>query len=72
VTATYEVDYVPSSVTQVTSNTQSAVWILGSSNSINTNVTGTTSHLKRVVIRFNDTTLDTDVVLTFFKSNKGN
>ncbi|WP_291750915.1 MULTISPECIES: hypothetical protein [unclassified Sulfuricurvum] len=72
VTATYEVDYVPSSVTQVTSNTQSAVWLLGSSNSINTNVTGTTSHLKRVVIRFNDATLDTDVVLTFFKSNKGN
>lgn len=72
VTATYEVDYVPSSVTQVTPNTQSAVWVLGSSNSINTNATGTLSHLKRVVIRFNDATLDTDVVLTFFKSNKGN
>lgn len=72
VTATYEVDYVPSSVTQVTPNTQSAVWVLGSSNSINTNDTGTLSHLKRVVIRFNDATLDTDVVLTFFKSNKGN
>jgi len=72
VTATYEVDYVPSSVTQVTPNTQSAAWILGSSNSMNTNATGTLSHLKRVVIRFNDPTLDTDVVLTFFKSNKGN
>lgn len=72
VTATYEVDYVPSSVTQVTPNAQSAVWVLGSSNSMNTGNTGTLSHLKRVVIRFNDATLDTDVVLTFFKSNKGN
>lgn len=72
VTATYEVDYVHSSVTQVTPNTQSAVWVLGSSNSMNTGNTGTLSHLKRVVIRFNDATLDTDVVLTFFKSNKGN
>lgn len=72
VAATYEVDYVPSSVTQVTPNTQSAVWVLGSSNSMEPDVTGTLSHLKRVVIRFNDATLDTDVVLTFFKSNKGN
>lgn len=73
VTATYEVDYVSSSVgAGANANSQTATWVLGSSNSMNTGNTGTLSHLKRVVIRFNDTTLDTDVVLTFFKSNKGN
>lgn len=73
VTATYEVDYVSSAVgAGANANSQTATWVLGSSNSMNTGNTGTLSHLKRVVIRFNDATLDTDVVLTFFKSNKGN
>jgi len=73
VNATYAVEYVSSLVTPLTgSNTQSATWTLGSSTNMNPSPAGSTTHLKRVVIRFNDPTLDTDVVLTFFKSNKGN
>lgn len=72
VTATYSVDYVSLTAPSSGSNTQSAVWTLGSSSNMDPSPAGTTTHLKRVVIRFNDTTLDTDVVLTFFKSNKGN
>lgn len=70
VTATYRVAYVPSSVT-VSGNTASAIWTLGSSTNMNPSLSGT-SHLKRVVIRFYDTSNSADVVLTFFKSNKGN
>lgn len=74
VTATYAVDYVSSTVgAGANANSQTATWILGSSGDMNPTPAGTTTHLKRVVIRFNnDSTLDTDVVLTFFKSNKGN
>jgi prepilin-type N-terminal cleavage/methylation domain-containing protein len=73
VNATYAVDYVSSSVTPLTgSNTQSATWVLGSSTNMNPSSAGTTTHLKRVVIRFNNPNLSTDTVLTFFKSNKGN
>jgi hypothetical protein len=39
---------------------------------MNPSSAGTTTHLKRVVIRFNNPDLPTDTVLTFFKSNKGN
>ncbi len=74
ITATYEVDYVPSGPTTTIGNTQTATWMLGSSGSINPadapaeNVT----HLKRIVTRFQNTTLGVDTTLTFFKSNKGN
>lgn len=72
VTATYEVDYVSSTVTPLTgSNTQTATWILGSSGSMDPNTVGTVDHLKRVVTNFSGVG-DTDITLTFFKSNKGN
>lgn len=70
ITATYSVAYVSSAVVEA-GNTASAVWILGSSDNMNPNPSGT-SHLKRVVTRFNDPTLGVDTTLTFFKSNKGN
>lgn len=72
VTATYEVDYMPSTVAAgANANSQTATWSLGGIN-FDTANTGTTSHLKRVVTRFSNPTLQTDIVLTFFKSNKGN
>jgi hypothetical protein len=72
VTATYEVDYVSSTVTPLTgSNTQTATWLLGSSGSMDPNTVGTADHLKRVVTNFSGVG-NTDITLTFFKSNKGN
>jgi len=70
VMANYRVAYVPSTVT-VSGNMATAIWTLGSSSTMNPSPSGT-SHLKRVVIRFYSTANNADVVLTFFKSNKGN
>lgn len=70
ITATYRVAYVDSTVATA-GNTATAIWILGSSDTMNPSPSGT-SHLKRVVTRFSDPNLQTDIVLTFFKSNKGN
>jgi hypothetical protein len=69
VTATYAVSYVASTVGGT--NSQTATWTLGSSTVMAPGATGT-SHLKRVVTRFNDNALGVDTTLTFFKSNKGN
>lgn len=69
INATYRVNYVDSTVTGT--NDQVATWRLGASGNLEPAATGT-SHLKRVVTRFYDDTLGVDVVLTFFKSNKGN
>lgn len=77
VTATYEVRYVTSALTNVAGNTATATWRLGSSSnmvpdgSLGTNAIDRT-HLKRVVTRFQDNALGVDTTLTFFKSNKGN
>lgn len=72
VTATYEVDYVTSTVANgADANSKIATWTLGGT-TFDTATTGTTSHLKRVVTRFNNPATNTDIVLTFFKSNKGN
>jgi len=72
ITATYRVTYVSSTVTPLTgSSTQTATWVLGSSTAMAPSASGT-SHLKRVVTRFNNTALGVDATLTFFKSNKGN
>lgn len=68
VTATYSVDYVDSTVTGT--NTQTATWRLGSSADMSPGATGA-SHLKRVVTNFAGVG-DTNITLTFFKSNKGN
>ncbi len=70
ITATYSVAYVDSTVA-TSGNTQAAIWVLGSSATMNPSPSGT-SHLKRVVTRFNNTDLGVDTTLTFFKSNKGN
>lgn len=70
VTATYSVAYVDSAVATA-GNTAMAIWTLGSSSAMNPSPSGT-SHLKRVVTQFSNPTLQTDIVLTFFKSNKGN
>lgn len=71
ITATYEVRYVDSGVTGT--NTQAAIWILGSSANMappDGSLTAHT-HLKRVVTNFAGVG-DTNITLTFFKSNKGN
>ncbi|HEX5711049.1 MAG TPA: hypothetical protein VFX68_06845 [Sulfuricurvum sp.] len=70
ITATYSVAYVDSTVA-TSGNTQTAIWVLGSSGNMNPSPSGT-SHLKRIVTRFNNDTLGVDTTLTFFKSNKGN
>jgi len=76
VDATYNVRYVPSSLTGGAGTaTEDATWTLGSSGSIdqdNGGVLTVPTHLKRVVIRFSNTGLGVDTTLTFFKSNKGN
>ncbi|MCX6061762.1 MAG: hypothetical protein NT103_05890 [Campylobacterales bacterium] len=72
ITATYEVDYVESNVSNgADANSKIATWTLGGT-TFDTANTGATSNLKRVVTRFNNPATDTDIVLTFFKSNKGN
>lgn len=71
VSATYAVDYVPSTVS-MSGNTATAAWVLGSSDAMEAgSVTGPT-HLKRVVTRFRNDNLGVNTTLTFFKSNKGN
>ncbi|MDP1784240.1 MAG: type II secretion system protein [Sulfuricurvum sp.] len=71
ITASYAVSYVDSALDNIVNNTASDTWTLGSSGTMSPGATGT-SHLKRVVTRFSNPTLGTDIVLTFFKSNKGN
>ncbi len=75
VNATYSVRYVDSTV-EMNGNTASATWRLGSSGDMSPNGSLTVpTHLKRIVTRFRnpDGSNDaTDIVLTFFKSNKGN
>lgn len=73
VNATYNVRYVDSNVT-IAGNTATATWKLGSSSTIssdNGGYLGTTTHLKRVVVRFWNNALGIDTTLTFYKSNKG-
>jgi len=74
ITATYEVRYVASTVA-TNGNTQTATWRLGSSGNMAPDgwtAAADATHLKRVVTRFQNTALEVDTTLTFFKSNKGN
>lgn len=71
VTATYAVRYVDSTVV-TNNNEQNATWVLGSSTNMSPSPAGGTTHLKRVVTRFQNAGSDIDTTLTFFKSNKGN
>lgn len=71
ITASYAVGYVEAGLTSVSDNRATATWRLGSSTDMNPDASGT-SHLKRVVTRFNNAALGVDTTLTFFKSNKGN
>jgi hypothetical protein len=71
ITASYAVSYVPSTVS-VSGNTATATWVLGSSTAMEPSPSVAATHLKRVVTRFSDPDTQTDMVLTFFKSNKGN
>lgn len=77
INATYNVRYVDSTVVQA-GNTATAVWRLGSSGTITNDNGGSLgaaaadrTHLKRVVVRFWNPTLQVDTTLSFFKSNKG-
>lgn len=72
--ATYRVNYVPSNPTASTATTQTFTWRLGSSDNLEPNdgSTSTKTHLKRVVTRFYTGGNESDAVLTFYKSNKGN
>lgn len=74
VTATYQVRYVSSALDgPPAGNSATATWVLGSSaNMAPDGSLATTTHLKRVVTRFNNNALGVDTTLTFFKSNKGN
>jgi len=74
VTATYEVRYVSSALDgPPVNNTATATWVLGSSTNMAPDGSlNVPTHMKRVVTRFQDTTLGVDTTLTFFKSNKGN
>lgn len=72
INVSYTVRYVESNIT-VNNNVATASWRLGSSSNMTPDgATGTLTHLKRVVTRFTDPETQTDTVLTFFKSNKGN
>lgn len=71
---TYNVRYVPSSLTGSVGNTATATWKLGSSQTIGVDNGGSLTnktHLKRVVMRFWNNTLGIDTTLTFYKSNIG-
>jgi hypothetical protein len=77
INASYNVRYVDSTVA-VVGNTATAIWRLGSSSAIasdNNGSLGATlgqrTHLKRVVVRFWNPTMQVDSTLSFFKSNKG-
>lgn len=76
VTATYQVRYVTSTLDgPPAGNTATATWKLGSSTNMAPDgwtAAADATHLKRVVIRFQDNALGVDTTLTFFKSNKGN
>ncbi len=72
--ATYSVRYITSTVA-TNGNTQTATWRLGSSANMAPDgwtAAADATHLKRVVTRFQNTALEVDTTLTFFKSNKGN
>lgn len=70
VTATYEVRYVDSTVAGT--NTQTTTWRLGSSANMTPDGSlNVPTHLKRVVTNFAGVG-DTNITLSFFKSNKGN
>lgn len=69
VTATYAVSYVDSTLDNVVNNVANDSWVLGSSGNMSPASSGV-SHLKRVVTRFDSP--DSNITLTFFKSNKGN
>lgn len=71
ITASYSVSYVDADLPSVSGNTATATWTLGASANMTPGASGT-SHLKRVVTRFNNPALGVDTTLTFFKSNKGN
>jgi hypothetical protein len=72
INATYSIRYVTSTVT-TTGNTQTANWVLGSSDNLSPDGSlNNPTHLKRVVTRFDNPTLGVSTTLTFFKSNKGN
>lgn len=78
ITATYNVRYVTSTVSDDPSgnpNIKQAIWRLGSSDNMAPDgwtAAANATHLKRIVTRFNNPGTQTDIVLTFFKSNKGN
>lgn len=75
VNASYAVRYVSSALdAPPVGNTATATWIIGSSTVMDPapSSLNVPTHLKRVVTRFNDPVTQTDIVLTFFKSNKGN
>lgn len=74
--ATYNVRYVPSTLVSLNANTATATWRLGSSSNMAPDgslgvAAADRTHLKRVVVRFQNNNLGVDSTLTFFKSNKG-
>lgn len=67
----YSVSYVTATLTGFNNGIGTATWQLGSSSVMNPNPSGTTTHLKRIVVNTTSNDLGTDMTLTFFKSNVG-
>ncbi|HEX5329286.1 hypothetical protein [Sulfuricurvum sp.] len=69
---TYNVSYVTATTSALNAaGVATATWRLGSSGAMNPTPSVAQTHLKRVVVRTESSILDTNMTLTFFKSNVG-
>jgi len=67
----YHVSYVTATISPIVGGVATATWRLGSSGNTAPAAAGAATHLKRVVVRCMDVGTDTNMTLTFFKSNVG-
>lgn len=69
---TYQVSYVEATTSAINAGgVASATWTLGSSADMNPSPSNAQTHLKRIVVNAGSTNTDTNMTLTFFKSNVG-
>lgn len=69
---TYRVSYVQATTSAINADgVATATWTLGSSADMNPDPSSTQTHLKRIVVNAGSTNTDTNMTLTFFKSNVG-
>lgn len=69
----YNVSYVRAALINLNNGVGTATWTLGSSTNVDPAdpADGTQTHLKRIVVNAGSTDTDTNMTLTFFKSNVG-